>query len=203
MITKELLCSLFPSTSESILESYVEPLNSACDKFEINNSSRVAMFIAQIGHESGGLKVVHENLNYKAEGLIKIFPKYFRDADPNDYAHQPEKIANRVYANRMGNGDEESGDGYRYRGRGLIQLTGHDNYQHFANDVGMSIEEAVEYLETPDGATMSAAWFWNTRHLNDAADAGDIVGCTKKINGGTIGLEDRTHHYEKALSLLG
>jgi len=203
MITKELLSSLFPATHDNILESYIEPLNNACEKFDINNTSRVAMFIAQVGHESGGLNVVHENLNYKAEGLTKIFPKYFRDADPSDYAHQPEKIANRVYANRMGNGDEDSGDGYRYRGRGLIQLTGHDNYQHFADGVGMSLDEAVQYLETPDGAAMSAAWFWNTRHLNDLADAGDIVGCTKKVNGGTIGLEDRTRHYEKALSLLG
>ena len=103
----------------------------------------------------------------------------------------------------MGNGDEDSGDGYKFRGRGLIQLTGHDNYKHFADSMGMDLDEAVSYLETPEGAAMSAAWFWNSRHLNAVADAGDITKATKLINGGTIGLEERTELYEEALKVFG
>jgi len=173
------------------------------ERFEINNPQRIAMFLAQIGHESGGLKHVKENLNYRSSQLLKVFPKYFRDRDPADYERKPEKIANLVYGGRMGNGTEETGDGYKYRGRGLIQLTGHDNYNAFANGVGISIDEAVTYLETPEGAAMSAAWFWNSRKLNAVADAGDVVKATKLINGGTIGLEDRKELYEEALEIFG
>jgi putative chitinase len=203
MITREHLESFFEDTKAEVIDSYVEPLNKVCEKFDISTSNRAAMFLAQVGHESGGLKIVRENLNYKAEGLTRVFPKYFRDVDPNEYAHNPEKIANRVYANRMGNGDEESGDGYKFRGRGLIQLTGHDNYLHFARDMGISIDEAVEYLETPEGAAMSAGWFWNKNNLNHCADNDDIVSATKKINGGTIGLQERTALYEEAKILFG
>jgi putative chitinase len=161
------------------------------------------MFLAQVGHESAGLTATKENLNYKAEQLSRVFPKYFRDHDPHDYARQPEKIANLVYSNRMGNGDEDSGDGYKYRGRGLIQLTGHDNYKHFADSMGMDLDEAVSYLEGPEGAAMSAAWFWNSRKLNAVADQGDVVHATKLINGGTIGLQERTELYEEALEIFG
>jgi len=203
MITREHLESFFEDTKAEVIDSYVEPLNKVCEKFDISTSNRAAMFLAQVGHESGGLKIVRENLNYKAEGLTRVFPKYFRDVDPNEYAHNPEKIANRVYANRMGNGDEESGDGYKFRGRGLIQLTGHDNYSHFARDMGISIDEAVEYLETPEGAAMSAGWFWNKNNLNHCADNDDVVSATKKINGGTIGLQERTALYEEAKILFG
>ena len=203
MITKEQLQSFFEDTDEEVIDKFVEPLNKAMEHFEINNSKRVAMFIAQVGHESGGLNHSAENLNYKAATLSKVFPKYFRDNDPEEYAHNPEKIANLVYSNRMGNGDEDSGDGYKYRGRGLIQLTGHDNYHAYATTMGISIDEAVEQLETPEGAAMSAAWFWNSRHLNAVADEGNVTRATKLINGGTIGLEERTALYEEALQIFG
>jgi putative chitinase len=151
--------------------------------------------------------ILKENLNYKAATLRKVFPKYFpTDALAQTYANKPNKqeaIANKVYANRMGNGPEESGDGYRYCGRGLIQLTGKQNYSWFAASLQISVEEASEYLQTFEGAAQSACWFWETNNLNAFADAGDIVGMTKRINGGTIGLEDRKKHYEHALHVLG
>jgi putative chitinase len=175
--------------------------------YEINTAQRIAAFIAQCSHESAGFTALKENLNYKAATLRKIFPKYFPDdAIANHYASLPRKqeaIANKVYANRMGNGDENSGDGFRYCGRGLIQLTGKDNYSWFAASLDISVEEASEYLQTFEGAAQSACWFWETNNLNRWADAGDIVTLTKKINGGTIGLEDRKKHYEHALHVLG
>jgi putative chitinase len=131
-----------------------------------------------------------------------IFPKYFRGVDTAPFAKNPQKIANRVYASRMGNGDEASGDGYRYCGRGLVQLTGKSNYTAFAQDMNMSLEEATEWLATEEGACWSAGWFWDSRELNQWADKGDILTVTKKINGGTIGLEDRKSHYEAALEIF-
>jgi putative chitinase len=201
-ITKEQLTSFFEDTDDDVIESFVDPLNKTFEKFEINNTNRIAMFLAQVGHESGGLTKTSENLNYKAERLAQIFPKYFRDVDPSEYAHNPEKIANRVYANRMGNGDEESGDGYKFRGRGLIELTGHDNYESFAEDMGMDLDAAIAYLGTPEGAAMSAGWFWDQHDLNELADAGDVTRCTEKINGGKIGLEERKELYEEALTVF-
>jgi len=175
--------------------------------YEINTPQRIAAFVAQCAHESGGFTALKENLNYKAATLRKIFPKYFPDdATANHYASLPNKqeaIANKVYANRMGNGPEESGDGYRFCGRGLIQLTGRDNYSWFAASLGITVEEASEYLQTFEGAAQSACWFWETNGLNRWADAGDILTLTKRINGGTIGLEDRKKHYEHALHVLG
>jgi len=175
--------------------------------YGINTPQRIAAFIAQCAHESGGFTALKENLNYKAVTLRKIFPKYFPDEDTaQHYANLPNKqqaIANKVYANRMGNGDEASGDGYRYCGRGLIQLTGKDNYTWFAASLDIPVEEASQYLETFEGAAQSACWFWETNKLNQWADAGDIVTLTKRINGGTIGLEDRKKHYEHALHVLG
>ena len=175
--------------------------------YEINNAKRIAAFIAQCSHESGGFTALEENLNYKAATLRKIFPKYFpTDEIANQYASMPNKqqaIANKVYANRMGNGDEASGDGFKYKGRGLIQLTGKDNYTFFAGSLGISVEEAAEYMHTFEGAAQSACWFWETNNLNQWADKGDILTLTKRINGGTIGLEDRIKHYEHALHVLG
>ena len=172
--------------------------------YQINTPKRIAAFIAQCAHESGGFRFVTENLNYKAESLMKIFPKYFSDRNTADaYAKKPEKIANRIYANRMGNGDEASGDGFRYRGRGLIQLTGKDNYTWFAASLEISPQEASEYLATFEGAAQSACWFWETNNLNREADAGDIKLMTKKINGGYIGLDDRIKHYNHMLHILG
>jgi putative chitinase len=202
LITREQLAKFFDHTPAATIDTFLEPLNKTMEHFQINTPQRIAMFLAQIGHESGGLKFVEENLNYRADRLPVVFPKYFRDVDPNLYGRNPEKIANRVYGNRMGNGPESSGDGWRYRGRGLIQLTGHDNYARFAADMGMSVEDAVEYLKTPEGAAMSAGWFWGKNNLNVSADAGDIVANTKRINGGTIGLADRQAHYEEALHIF-
>ena len=189
------------------VEHWHKALSQLLPDYEINTPQRVAAFIAQCAHESGGFMVLKENLNYKAASLRKIFPTYFPDdAIAQRYASMPNKqeaIANRVYANRMGNGPEESGDGYRYCGRGLIQLTGRQNYTWFAASLEITPEEATEYLGTFEGAAQSACWFWETNKLNQWADAGDIVTLTKRINGGTIGLEDRIKHYEHALHVLG
>lgn len=175
--------------------------------YEINTAQRIAAFVAQCSHESAGFTALKENLNYKAATLRKIFPKYFPSDDlANAYANMPNKqeaIANRVYASRMGNGDEHSGDGYRYCGRGLIQLTGKSNYQSFADSLEMNVEDVPEYLATFEGAAQSACWFWESNNLNQWADKGDILTLTKRINGGTIGLEDRIKHYEHALHVLG
>jgi len=175
--------------------------------YEINTPQRIAAFIAQCAHESGEFTTLKENLNYRAPTLRKIFPKYFpTDELANQYASLPNKqeaIANKVYANRMGNGDEASGDGFRYCGRGLIQLTGKDNYSWFAASVSITVEEASEYLQTFEGAAQSACWFWESNNLNQWADKGDILTLTKRINGGTIGLDDRIKHYNHALHILG
>ena len=201
-ITAELLQEAF-DLEDNTAEKYIDALNAAMDEFEINTSQRRAMFLAQCCHESGHFRAVSENLNYKADSLSRVFPKYFRDVDPNDYAKQPEKIANRVYGGRMGNGDEESGDGYRFRGRGLIQLTGKSNYIACSEDLEVDLIENPDYLITPEGAARSAAWFWSANDLNKYADADDIVGCTKRVNGGTIGLEERTELYDEAKALFG
>ena len=175
--------------------------------YEINTPQRIAAFVAQCAHESGNFTALRENLNYKAVTLRKIFPKYFpTDEMAQQYASMPNKqqaIANLVYANRMGNGPPESGDGWRFAGKGLIQLTGKENYTWFAASLGISVEEAAEYLETFEGAAQSACWFWETNKLNTWADRGDILTLTKRINGGTIGLDDRIKHYNHALHVLG
>lgn len=204
MITLELLQALCPKTKKTVLEGYLEPLNTVAQYYDMfDNPRRVAGFLAQVAHESGGFNFVKENLNYSADGLRKIFPKYFPNDDlAKQYARQPEKIANRVYANRMSNGPEESGDGYRFCGRGLIQLTGRANYTKFAEDLGMSIEDTIAYLETPNGAVASAGWFWDNNKLNQYCDSNDFITLTKRINGGTIGLADRQHHFEIAMKYL-
>ena len=179
-------------------------LNEILPDYEINTPKRVAAFVAQCAHESGGFKFLKENLNYRAESLLKIFPKYFKTlAEANQYARQPEKIANKIYGGRMGNGPESSGDGFRYCGRGLIQLTGKDNYTWFAASLEIPVEEAAEYLQTFEGAAQSACWFWEQNNLNRFADANDVKGLTRAINGGYIGLEDRQKHTEHALHILG
>ena len=172
-------------------------------QYEINTPDRIAAFLAQCAHESGGFVFIKENLNYKWQSLRKVFPKYFpTDALAQQYEKQPQKIANRVYASRMGNGPEESGDGWRFCGRGLIQVTGRDNYSWFAASLQISPEEASEYMETFEGAAQSACWFWESNNLNQWADKKDILTLTKRINGGTIGLEDRKKHYEHCLHVL-
>lgn len=173
--------------------------------WEVNTIERVAGFVAQCGHESAGFRVLSENLNYSAKALNTIFPKYFRRAgrDANDYHRQPEKIANVIYASRMDNGDSSSGDGWRFRGGGILQLTGRYNYTEFGKAVDKTPEEAVEYVRTKKGALDSACWFWDTNNINKYCDSQDIVGMTKRINGGTIGLEDRKKHYLHALDVFG
>lgn len=203
-VTLDLLQHLCPTTKSSVLTRYVEPLNTVADYYEMTvNPSRLACFLAQVSHESGGFNAIKENLNYSAKGLAFTFRKYFpTETDAKSYERNPEKIANRVYANRMGNGNETSGDGYRFCGRGLIQLTGHDNYSRFAHDLDMSIEDTIAYLETPNGAVASAGWFWDNNNLNQYCDSGDFVTLTKRINGGTIGIEDRKHQFELAMHYL-
>lgn len=205
MVTLQLLQAMCPKTKRSVLEGYVEPLNTVAEYYEMFvNPKRVAGFLAQIAHESGGFNAVIENLNYSKDGLRKIFPKYFpTDELAAQYARQPQRIANRVYANRMKNGDEASGDGWKFRGRGLIQLTGRDNYTRFAEALDMDIDSTIAYLETPNGAVASAGWFWDNNRLNQFCDRDDFITLTKRINGGTIGLVDRQHHYHIALQHLG
>ena len=201
-ITAAQIKAIFPQYKYP--QDLAEALSEQFEKYEINTINRAAGFLAQCGHESNGFTALKENLNYSAEGLHKTFKKYFptlESAQP--YHRNPEKIANRVYANRMSNGDEASGDGYKFRGRGAIQLTGRDNYTRFAKDTGMTLDEAVADLETLDGAIESACWFWKKNGLNAICDKDDIVTMTKRINGGTIGLEDRTKHYKHAKEVLG
>ena len=204
-ITQEQLHQIIPNNP--YLEHWCEALNKILPDYDIDTPTRVAAFLAQCAHESAGFTALHENLNYRAETLRKVFPKYFHDdATAQHYASQPNKaesIANRVYANRMGNGNEASGDGFRYCGRGLIQLTGKDNYTRFAESIDTPVEQIPEFLATFEGAIQSACWFWETNNLNQYADSGDIVTMTKRINGGTIGLEDRKKHYEHAKHVLG
>jgi len=201
--TEENLHNCLPEATAANVALFVEPINAACSEFDISNAWRLAAFIAQVGHESGNLRYVKENLNYSAEGLCKVFPKYFNASTAAHYGRNPEAIANKVYANRMGNGPEESGDGWRFRGRGLIQLTGHDNYVQCGNGLGVDLTQYPDYLESPEGAARSAGWFWHSRGLNALADVGDMKTMTKKINGGFIGLEDRIKHYNHALQVFG
>lgn len=204
-LTKEQLRQLLPKNP--YIDQWHSALSRLLPDYEINTPQRIAAFIAQCAHESGNFMFLKENLNYRAPTLRKLFSKYFpTDELANQYANMPNKqeaIANRIYANRMGNGDEASGDGFRFCGRGLIQLTGRENYSWFAASLGISVEEAAEYLQTFEGAAQSACWFWETNNLNKWADTGDIKELTRRINGGYIGLEDRIKHYEHALHVLG
>ena len=205
--TADTFRQLFPKNKDP--EVWADAINEVLPDYEINTPKRVAAFLAQCGHESAGFSVLSENLNYSSDALNKLFGKYFvkagRDSVP--YHRQPEKIANVIYAGRMGNGDTASGEGYKFRGRGPIQLTGKSNYVQFANDM---FEDPETVLDNPDvvaldkeTALASAVWFWQKNKLNAFADKGDILNMTKRINGGTIGLEDRIKHYEHALHVLG
>jgi len=185
-----------------IHESWLGPLNNTFDRFEINTPARQAFFIGQCSHESGHFKFLEENLNYKVESLVHTWPQRFTPVLAQECAHKPEKIANIVYANRMGNGNPESGDGYKYRGRGLIQLTGKSNYIACGQALGVDLESTPDYLSTPAGAALSAGWFWSAHGLNKLADANDLEQMTRVINGGTIGLEDRFALMQKALEVL-
>jgi len=184
----------------------IDSIPEVASKFGINTPLRVAHFLAQCGHESGGFRVTQENLNYSAKGLNGIFRKYFpTEAVAAAYARNPQKIANKVYANRMANGSEASGDGYKFRGRGYIQLTGRDNYTQFGKAIGVDIPSNPD-LVSSKYALASAAWFWSKNGLNKLADNGasDVVvtSITKRVNGGTIGLPDRIKHFKEYYHLL-
>jgi len=205
VITEKQLAELLPGNK--YIPQWCSALNEILPVYDINTPERVAAFVAQCAHESGYFRFLKENLNYRAPSLRATFPKYFPDdATAQRYAAMPnrqEAIANRIYANRMGNGDEASGDGWRYCGRGLIQLTGKNNYTLFAAAIDTPVEDVPEYLGTFEGAVQSACWFWEQNNLNKFADSRDIITMSKRINGGTIGMEDRINKYNKALKLLG
>ena len=169
-------------------------------QYEINTPKRRAAFMAQCHHESEGFTVIEENLNYSSHALLVTWPEHFTFEQSRDYARQPVKIANRAYANRNGNGDEASGDGWMFRGRGLIQTTGRSNYAAFAAFKGLSLLDATTYLSTADGAIESALFFWKTHRLNAYADVEDIKGMTKIINGGYNGLTERETLYHQYLA---
>lgn len=180
-----------------------DALSAVLPRYEINTVDRVAAFLAQCGHESADFTVLRENLNYSAKGLHATWPTRFISEDAAvPYNRNPEAIANKVYSSRLGNGDEASGDGWLYRGRGAIQLTGKANYQTFADSLGSTLEETVAYTETLEGAVESAAFFWNRNNLNTLADERNITAMTKKINGGTLGLEERKAHMIHNLEVL-
>lgn len=200
LVSKELLIG-GGVCDEAMADKWADSLSATCERFEINTPLRIAGFLSQIAHESGGLKFVSENLHYRASSLMAVWPSRFPNADvANAYAMQPEKIANRAYCDRMGNGDEASGDGWKYRGRGLIQLTGKDNYAAFSMKCDNEALTKPELVAEPDLAAESAGWFWSTRNLNNYADEGNVEGMTRRINGGTNGLDDRQAHYDKLMS---
>jgi putative chitinase len=211
--------------SKELAERWLPHVQAAFDRFGINTERQVAAWIAQCAHESAGFKTLTENLNYSADTMAVVWPTRFavqepdpkrpgktrakKDAKgkniPNKFAlalhRQPELIANTVYANRMANGNIESGDGWRYRGRGLKQLTGKDNYTRCGQGLGLDLVANPDLLLTPEGASLSAAWFWSVNKCGPIADSGDFVALTKKINGGTIGLEDRQKRYKAVLAV--
>jgi putative chitinase len=201
ILTQDQLAQLIPGNP--YVDHWHHALSEALPDYDINTPPRIAAFVAQCAHESGNFTAIKENLNYRAETLSKVWPRLFPADVAAQYAHNQEAIANRAYANRMGNGDESSGDGFRFCGRGLIQLTGKSNYQAFADSVQMDINDVPEYLATFEGAVQSACWFWENNNLNQWADQGDIVKITKIINGGTLGIEDRTARYQHALRVMG
>ena len=206
-LKKEHLAALIPGNKE--VDAWYDALVDVLPKYGINTERRMAHFISQTSHESNNFRSLEENLNYSEKSLLAVFGRYFGaapKANAAEYARNPEKIANRVYNDefrkyKMGNTEE--GDGWRFRGRGLKQLTGRENYTGFGKFMGMSAEEAAEYVATPKGAVESACWFWDTKKLNNIADTDDVVKMTKIINGGNIGLADRQARYKKAMEVFG
>jgi len=203
-LTVDILRSIMPNASAENITRYLAPLNDEMTKFGIDTPLRVAHFIAQLAHESGSFKYSSENLNYSAKALRAVFGRYFPTEElANEYAREPEKIANCVYANRMANGDEASGDGWKYRGRGLIQLTGKDNYTRCGSALKLDLVDQPNQLALdPNTAVAAAGWFWDMRHLNTYADQDDIKSITKRINGGYNGLEDREAYLVRAKAAL-
>jgi putative chitinase len=206
LLTVDQLRAMIPTNKE--VEEWCEELNKALPKYDITTDQRIAGFISQCAHESGDFNQLRENLNYSQQSLERVFPRYFGPGKRNaaEYARNPEKIANYVYMDEFRTsklGNTQPGDGAKFIGRGLKQLTGRDNYTRFAKDYNMTAEQAAEWLETKEGALASALWFWNTNKLNAIADTGNVAALTKKINGGDIGLADRQARYAKAMAALG
>jgi putative chitinase len=206
-ITEDQLAAMLPTNRE--IAEWCKELNKAFPKHEINNARRIAGFISQCAHESRDFTAMEENLNYSKEALERVFPRYFGAGKRNaaEYARNPEKIANYVYMDEHRSkagalGNTQPGDGWRFRGRGLKQLTGRNNYARFAQAYGMTAEQASDWIETKEGALASALWFWTTNKLNPVADTGDVVALTKRINGGDIGLADRQARYNVAMQAL-
>jgi len=185
-----------------ISADWVDPLNATFQKFGIDDVRKQAAFIGQCSHESGHFRKLEENLNYSAETLQRLFGHKFKPEEIQQYAHQPQRIANRIYANRIGNRDEASGDGWLYHGRGVIQLTGHDNFWHFGQSVGMDFVHNPAPVSQPMYAAMSGGWFWATHGCNPLAEAENWEGLTRRINGGTFGLEERIKLMQQALEVL-
>ena len=198
-LTAEQLRQAMPGLSQERADQLVPLLNNAMNEFNINTPERRNMFLAQIGHETGDLGRLTENLNYSREGLMATFPRHFNEETAADYARQPERIANHVYADRMGNGDEASGDGWRYRGRGAIQITGRDNYEAAGAALGLDLVNHPELLEQPENAARASAWWWQNHGLNERVDANpnDVEAVTRVINGGTTGLQDRQNRFDR------
>jgi len=183
---------------------WVDALNETFSRFNITTNNQKAMFIGQCGHECGNFRILEENLNYKAATLMRLWPRRFPTLEKaNEYSGNAKKIANSVYSLRMGNRDETSGDGYRFRGRGCIQLTGHSNYFHAGKALGVDFVMEPDLVATPKFAALTAGWFWSTHNCNAPADALDYTKVTRIINGGTIGLDDRIKHTQQALAVLG
>ena len=202
MIGREALTAL--GVPEATADTWLPYLNMTMLKYDISTPIRQAMFLSQLAHESGNFRFVSENLNYSAEALRRVFGRYFpTDAIAKKYARKPEMIANRAYANRMGNGDEASGDGWKYRGRGLIQLTGKDNYTRYDAHAKNGALQNPDIVATPEYAADSAGWFWATNRLNQLADTGDIRAVTRRVNGGFNGLADREAKYNILTVMLG
>jgi len=203
MVTSEQLRQLKIDTA------LVDPFNETFERFGIVTPAQQASWIGQCGHECGNFRIMEENLNYRAPTLLKLFPQNpkrvwgFTPESAAAYEKQPQKIANRIYGNRMGNRDEASGDGFRFRGSGFLQLTGMNNFYHAGQALVVDFIMQPELVRTPMYAAQTAGWFWQTHRLNQYADSGDILTMTKRINGGTIGLEDRKKHIEHALHVLG
>jgi putative chitinase len=200
-IIQQQLLQILPSAGKQA-GVFVFALNDAMARFKIEGRLRVAAFLAQVGHESGQLRTVVENLNYSAEGLIRTWPKRFNLVTATSVARKPEQIANIVYASRLGNGPAVTGDGWRYRGRGLIQVTGWVNYQACGSALSVDLLSKPELLEQPVYAALSAAWFWSSNGLSELADAERFEAITRKVNGGLNGQADRLAIYKRALEVL-
>lgn len=206
-ITVGELRAMIPTNDD--VDAWCEELNKALDKYDIDTPKRIAGFISQCAHESRDFTATEENLNYSQGALERVFGRYFGPGKRNaaEYARNPEKIANYVYmdefrSKRGALGNVKDGDGWRFRGGGLKQLTGRNNYEGFAKDYGITAEEAADWVRTKEGALASALWFWSKNNLNAVADTGDVVALTKRINGGDIGLDDRQRRYNVAMQAL-